>query len=268
MDDKDHTSAVEALPVGSSVDRAPRGPEIEPAELAEQAIRISVGAATLTATWLVGALRRGLGVPEAPRGELRPTAPALLAGAALGLAIEASRQAARVITLLGRTASWLLEAPGMDGVEARGRRVLEELDATWVQTRPEAEEAASAFVQALVPAVTKGILDRLDLTTMALDNLDMGAITEAIPLDDVVARVDVDAIVERVDLDAIIARIDIDALAQQVIEDLDMPQLVRDSTTSVTAAVVDEIRYGSVDADQTVSRTVDRILRRDRRQRP
>lgn len=107
-------------------------------------------------------------------------------------------------------------------------------------TRVEAGRAGIAAVT----KVTELVLDRIDLTALVRE------------------RVDIDAIVADVDIDAIVARIDLIGLADQVIDGVDLPAIIRESTGTVTAEVMTDVRSQSARADDVVSGFVDRILGR------
>ena len=72
--------------------------------------------------------------------------------------------------------------------------------------------------KAVLSHVVAAVLDELDLTEIIRDKLQ----TEAV--------------------DAVIARIDLVALADQVIDGVDLPAIIRASTTTVTADVVTDVR--------------------------
>lgn len=107
-------------------------------------------------------------------------------------------------------------------------------------TRVEAGRAGIAAVT----RVTELVLDQIDLTALVRE------------------RVDMDAIVAEVDIDAIIARIDLIGLADQVIDGVDLPAIIRESTGTVTAEVMTDVRSQTARADDVVSGFVDRILGR------
>jgi hypothetical protein len=107
-------------------------------------------------------------------------------------------------------------------------------------TRVEAGRAGIAAVT----KVTELVLDRIDLTALVRE------------------RVDIDAIVADVDIDAIVARIDLIGLADQVIDGVDLPAIIRESTGTVTAEVMTDVRSQTARADDVVSGFVDRILGR------
>ena len=143
--------------------------------------------------------------------------------------------------------------------------------------RGRSERAAAAtdlerLVATLVPAITTAVLDRLDLTAVvrdrvALDTLvaqvDADAVVARVDLDAIVARIDVDAIARRIDLDAIVDRLDLVGLANRTVDGMDLSELIRDSTGSVTDDMVRGVRMQGVQADQAVAGFVARLLRRN-----
>lgn len=105
------------------------------------------------------------------------------------------------------------------------------------------------------------ILDRVDLDEVAA-RLDVDKVIARVDLDGVVDRVDIDRAAERIDLDAVIERADVVGIARYVIEAIDLPELIRSSTGSMTSEVVRGVRAQGADADEAVQRVVDRLLRR------
>jgi hypothetical protein len=131
--------------------------------------------------------------------------------------------------------------------------------------------ATSAALDRIVPAVVDAVLERIDLTELVLSRVDLQRVVtdalDTLDLTDIVLdRVDVDAIVARADIEAVIDRVPIIPLANYVIEEIDLPQIIRESTGGVATDAVNSIRVQSVGADQLVSRMADRFLLR-RRQR-
>jgi hypothetical protein len=108
------------------------------------------------------------------------------------------------------------------------------------------------------------IVQRVDLDAIVA-RVDLNAIADRIDLDRVVARIDIDAAVARVDLNAIVDRLDVVGLAEEVINEIDLPEIIRDSTGSMASQVVRDARMQSIDADEAISRVVDRLLRRRRK---
>jgi hypothetical protein len=107
------------------------------------------------------------------------------------------------------------------------------------------------------------VVQRLDMDAV-LDRLDLNqVVTERVDLDGVVAAVDLDAVAARLDIDAIIARLDLAGIAEEVLAAIDLPEIIREATGSVTSASVRGVRMRGISADDAVGRVVDRLrLRR------
>ena len=73
-----------------------------------------------------------------------------------------------------------------------------------------------------------------------------------------------DAILARIDIDAIVSRIDLVTVVNQVIEEIDLPAIIRESSGGMASEAVLDVRMRGIEADETVNRIVDRILRRRR----
>ncbi|MET0451874.1 MAG: hypothetical protein ABW137_08535 [Mycobacterium sp.] len=109
-------------------------------------------------------------------------------------------------------------------------------------------EAVAVELKAVVSAVGSQVVG------LVLDEIDLTALIRE--------RVDVDAIAADIDIDAIIARIDLIGLANLIIDGVDLPAIIRESTTSVTAEVMTDVRTQGQRADDAVSGFVDRMLGR------
>ncbi|TGD89302.1 hypothetical protein BayCH28_08115 [Mycolicibacterium sp. CH28] len=107
---------------------------------------------------------------------------------------------------------------------------------------------------ARVEATRTGVAALSRITELVLDQIDLTALVRE--------RVDIDAIVADVDIDAIIARIDLIGLAQAVIDGVDLPAIIRESTGTVTAEVITDVRTQTARADDIVAGFVDRMLGR------
>jgi hypothetical protein len=107
------------------------------------------------------------------------------------------------------------------------------------------------------------IVDRIDVDIVA-KRLDIDAVADRIDLDRIVERLDLDKIVARVDVDAVIDRVDLVAIAEQVIADIDLPEIIRESSGSMASEVVRDVRVQSIEADERVAHIIDRLLRRRR----
>jgi hypothetical protein len=235
--------------------------------LLEQSARILLGFVSATSAAFADALRGIAPRPLSEDGELpddgtapaRPNAAGLTAGAATGLAIEVTQAAVKAATSFAETAgpmmSWVTNAPvirqGLTDVEETAR----DLNDRWTRERPVSEGVAAAFAATVIPELTNAILDRIDLTQIAIDRIDV---------DRIVDTIDLDAIVERVDLDAVIRRVDLAGIATEVIGEIDLPELIRESTGAVTSETVRTVRLGSAELDRLLGRVVDRLLNRKR----
>jgi hypothetical protein len=111
--------------------------------------------------------------------------------------------------------------------------------------RVELTDQLRALVSAAGSQVVELVLDQIDLTALVLE------------------RVDVDAIAAGIDVDAIIVRIDLIGLANQIIDGVDLPRIIRESTTGVTAEVMTDVRTQGQRADDAVAGFVDRVLGRN-----
>lgn len=90
-------------------------------------------------------------------------------------------------------------------------------------------------------------LATVDLTKLVRENVD---------LDAVVADVDVAAVVERIDVDRVLARIDVAGVARQVIEEIDLPEMVRESSGVLASEAVLALRVRAVRADAAIARVL------------
>ena len=94
------------------------------------------------------------------------------------------------------------------------------------------------------------------LVNVILDEMDLNALVRE--------RVDIDALAANLNIEAVIDRVDLIALADKVIEGVDLPAIIRESTNSMTAEVMTDVRTQGERADDVVSGIVDRVLGRDR----
>jgi hypothetical protein len=244
----------------------------DPAGAAARAAQATIGAVALTLGTLAEVIRQAAGLPDEPASAPKDGA-ALVAGAALGAATEAMRTAAALVDAGARAIRPIAVAGA--SVAAPLRRVSEDLlrrwDATWEGERPEAEALAGAVASEATRRTVEAVLDQIDLTSLALDRVDLDQVIGSIDMDEIVRRIDMDAIVARIDPNAIadridiarmIERIDLSALALDVIEGVDLPEIIRASTGVVASDTMRTVRLETISADRAVARFVDRILRR------
>lgn len=245
--------------------RIPPAPSPELGELLERAIVVALGAASLVAAAVATALARSIGVdaagPESPRGEPSVPRRPQMAGALLGLAVEAARWSTResspVARRLGQLRSFAGDLPPIRLAGARFEDLLTRLDASWGDGRPRREQAASAFVDSLMNEFVAAALDHVDLTSIALERIDVKRFLDGMDVNSIV-----DALAEKVDIDALVQRLEPARIAQQVIDELDVGEIIRDSTGTMATETVEEIRVQGMNADRFVSRIVDRAFGR------
>lgn len=195
-------------------------------------------------------------------------------------------------TVAADAARSLTRLPGLEAPLTR-------LAARGEQTIQTATTLADALLRATVVKIVAAALEEIDLTRLIRENVDIDAIIEGVDLDKAVARVDLDKAVARVDLDravarvdldravarvdvdAVIARVDLDAVvdtvdldrqvsrvdliafANVVIDGVDLPDIIRESTGSLSAEAVKGVRSQGMQADDAVSHFVGRLFGRE-----
>jgi hypothetical protein len=112
-----------------------------------------------------------------------------------------------------------------------------------------ARSATNAVLDRTVPVLVQAVLDRVDLTQLILD------------------RVDVDRVVAQANLEEIIDRLPLVDVANYIIDEINLPQIVRESTGGIAGDAVNLLRMQSIDVDQALTRFVDVVLRRRASQR-
>jgi hypothetical protein len=216
-------------------------------------------------------------VPLAPAPVARTSAPDgptelawLLAAAALGLALETQRRSVdAAVAVAGRLGAplGLLARPALAMARgsvavARHHLDLDGWAARGLAGQRRAQEVAARAVQSLIAAVAAAVLDEIDVDAVVA-RVDLDAIVDRIDIDAIAARLDLDAIVARVDIDAVLARVDFPELTEQVIEEVDLGEIIRESSSTMASETVDALRVQGMRVDGLVSRVVDRILLRE-----
>jgi hypothetical protein len=209
-----------------------------------------------------------VGPPPVPGDRI--DVPRLLAAAVFGLAVEAQRRsltaAGAVAGRFGRPLRVLANpavalARGSVAV-ARHHLDLDGWAALGLTEQRRALEVAVKAVRALIAALAAAVLDEIDLDQVVA-RVDVDRIVDRVDPNQIAARIDPDAIVERVDLDAVLARIDLPGLTEQVIDEVDLGEIIRESSSTMASETVDALRVQGMRVDGLVSRIVDRILLRD-----
>jgi len=222
-----------------------------------------------------------VGAPRVPDG--RADLPWLLVAAAFGLAVEAQRRSLDAADAVVGRFGWPLRALARPAVAlARGSVAVArhhlDLDG-WVARGLAEQRRAQAVAVNAGRALVAAVLDEIDLDQVVarvdigrvVDRVDPNQVAARIDLDEIVARVDVDAVAARIDLDAIVSRVDIDAivarvdlpaLTEGVIDEVDLGEIIRESSSTMATETVDALRVQGMRVDGLVSRVVDRILLR------
>jgi hypothetical protein len=221
--------------------------------------------------------------------------------AAVAVGLIATEVAARSVTIgfeLVRPFASLILRPPVLPERYWPQRGLDQLADRGGRTRRQAVRQAWALLDQIVPFVVDAILDRIDLTQIVIDrvkvmrivdevdiaaiagHLDFDSIIESVPidhilelvdidgivarvnLDQIMARVDVNAIVSTVDIQAIISRVDLGSIANQVIDEIDLPEIIWESSSGMASETVVGVRMQGRAADERINRIVDRVLRR------
>lgn len=87
----------------------------------------------------------------------------------------------------------------------------------------------------------------------------LNEVVATVDLDKAVEQVDLDAVLLRLDLDRLLARLDLADLAEGVIAEVDLAEIIRQSTGSVASDTVRGVRMQSIAGDEAVGRAVGRI---------
>ena len=206
--------------------------------------------------------------PPVPGGQV--DMPWLLAAAVLGLAVEAQRRSLNAAgAVAGRLGGPLRVLARPAVAVARGSLAVAghhlNLDGWVAQGLAEQRRAQAVAVKAaraMIAALVTVVLDEIDLDQV-VSRVDLERIVARIDVDDIARRIDLNAVVGRVDLDAIVARIDVPGLTEQVIDEVDLGEIIRESSSTMASETVDALRVQGMRVDGLVSRIVDRVLLRD-----
>jgi hypothetical protein len=233
----DVTEAAEAVLV---VDLPPPSPE-EPdaAAPAERLWTVAIGVAAFVTATIARASQRAIDDVAGTSGRLPP-----IPRAAMGAVMAASRATASL-----------------------GTRVVAAMDPDG-ERRASAEEAAVALIDDAVPRIVAGVVERVDLTRLILDHIDLDeilrsidleAFAEGFPVEDLAKRVDVRELAGRVDLEDLLRHVDLAGITLRVIDEIDLPAIIRGSTEDLSGEAIDALRFRTMHADQLLSRWRDRL---------
>ena len=218
-------------------------------------------------------------------------------GATLGAGLAVLRFGSRV----AKPVAGLVWHPGLLPTRYQPATLLNEAAQVGAAERQLAVRRLAELLDAWMPLIVEALVDRLDLTALVKEHVDLDEIVGSVDLDAAVARVDLDAAVARVDLDGVVAKVDLDGavarvdldgvvakvdldaavarvdmdaiidridlvgLAEEIIDAIDLPAIIRESTGSMASETVRGVRMSGISADEAISRAVDRALFRRRR---
>ena len=100
----------------------------------------------------------------------------------------------------------------------------------------------NAALDRVVPIAVNVVVDRIDLTQIVLD------------------RVDIDAIVARANMDEIIDRVPMVDIANYIIDEIDLPKIIRESTGGIATDAVNAARLQSLSLDEFINKIADSII--------
>jgi hypothetical protein len=144
----------------------------------------------------------------------------------------------------------------LDGIAAR-------LDVDAVIARADLDRVVSRIdVDAIIAeADLDRVVSRIDVDAIIAE-ADLDRIVSRIDVGSIVRRVDPDEIVARVDVEAVLDRLDLTAIARQVIGSLDLAPVLHEASSAASSQVARSVRTEGMNADETVARFFDRLLRR------
>lgn len=102
--------------------------------------------------------------------------------------------------------------------------------------------SVNATLDRVVPVAVNAVVNRLDLTQLVLD------------------RVDVNAIVAKANLDDIIERIPMIEIANYIIAEIDLPRIIRESTGGVATDAINSARMQSLSVDDLINKIADSVM--------
>jgi hypothetical protein len=142
---------------------------------------------------------------------------------------------------------------------------------SWDEQRERSDPAASEALRRGVRRAADAVMDQLDTTDIVLEHVDIQRIAETVDINPLVDRLDMDRLTDRIDIDALVARLDIEALigrldvaaiVADVIDQLDIPDLIRETTAQTTSESVRNVRLRGVGADRAITKVANRLLGR------
>jgi hypothetical protein len=197
-------------------------------------------------------------------GEVPGSVPEADSLSVLDVGLELAAQAVRTVSELGRGV-WLRTRPAAQAVlnsPVVGPRLQQ--PATWLSGLAERGSVRRAAIRdeletaldAIVPALAVEVVRRIDVVALSREYVD---------LDRILLQVDLNAAAARLDVDALIDRIDLVGLAREVLAEIDLPEIIRESTGAVASDAVRGVRMQTISADDAIARAFDRLRLRTQR---
>jgi hypothetical protein len=243
------------LPEGS-------GPRSIPEAAVIAATRAAAGAAIMAIAGLSAIFNRE--TEDERRDAREPADPSRATAAVLAGVIEAERRAADalraartrlqpVVELARHTA---LRGP-IDGL----RTSADELADRGVADAERGAEQMLETLDAVIARVVREVIRHVDPNEL-LRSVDVNALVGRVDVQGVIDRIDLNPLLDKLDLDALARRIDVAALAQRVLDEVEVGDVIRESTGTLTVETVDALRRRGADADRRLARFVDAVLNR------
>lgn len=162
-----------------------------------------------------------------------------------------AKAAGRRLSSATRPVSAVLFFPPMVPARLQPGRPLAALAALGGRRRREVQRELGALIDRLLPAGVDLLLRHVDLTRMVREH------------------VDVNSLIATVDFEAVVDQIDMATMATDIIATLDLPEIIRESTSAVSSETVRQVRMRGISADEAVARAAQRLRpRRGRTQVP
>jgi hypothetical protein len=196
-------------------------------------------------------------VQPSPLVALAAMAPDAVFGAARMLQRATFATLGRAARVGGAVAGAVLDTPPIRASLVRLEPPVAAVAARGVVLRQGDEEQLKAFLVSIEPLVST-------VLQFVVDLLPIEAILDRVDVDSIVRRVDVDALVQRVDVDGIIQRVDVPTLVTEVLENVELGDIIADSSTNIASSARDSARVQAIRADGGLAGVIDRLLRRGR----
>jgi hypothetical protein len=188
-----------------------------------------------------------------------------LSSAMVGAAVETERRVIEYTNAAVTLATPVVSLVASRPVLGFPLRVVGEELARWAD-RGRAEEAgsreaAATLLRGLVPEVVRAVIEQVDVNAVVAQ-VDLDRVLDRVDVNRVVERIDVDAVIGRVDVNAVVNRVDLPGITEQVMDEVNIGEVIRESTGSVTTQAVDAVRFQGMSMDRFVARVIDRMLMR------